>query len=156
VNFPRFSIAEMMAIVALAALDCWAIRLKGTVSTVRLLVVGALPMLNFLVVGLLFCLGRRTRSRISSTFLVAFEVTGWVALLMFVAVCVQASESLTVHLSYALSPFLNAMGFRPYSPADFVWRYAVAMCYLTAPQLAAAWVAGGITQRWLKQIACLP
>jgi len=146
----------MMAIVALAAVDFWAIRLKGTFSTVRLLVVGGLPMLNILVVGLLLILGRRTRSRISSPFLVAFEVTGWVVLLVFVAVCVQAGESLTVHLTYALSPFLNAMGFRPYSPADFVWRYAVAICYLTAPQLAAAWVAGGITQRWLKQIPCLP
>jgi hypothetical protein len=150
VTLPRCSLAELMVIVALAAVDCLAIRLRGSFSTVRFLIVGGLPMVNVLVISLLLILRRRIRREVPSRFLVGFAVTGWVVLGIFVAVCVQASEPLSRHLLYALTPFLNAFSFIPYSTADFVWRHGLAMCYLTAPQLAAALVAGGMNQRRLR------
>jgi hypothetical protein len=150
VMFPRWSIAEIMAIVAMAALDCLAIRLKGSNSTLRFLIVGGLPMQTVLLVGLLHMYRRRREK--PSLFLVGFEVAGWMSLLIYASVCVRANESLTWHLSYSLMPLLNATGFRSYSMADYLWRYGIAMSYLTAPQFATALVAGWINQRWSKPL----
>jgi len=75
------------------------------------------------------------------------------SVVIYVAVCVRATQVLTWHLSVTLSPWLSVTGFPPYSPADLICRYGLAMLYLTAPQLAAALVAGWLYERWCEQIA---
>jgi len=145
-RIPSFSIAEIMAIVAFAALDCLEIRAARSSPTLRCLIFGSLPMQNALLVGLLLMVQRRRRMEQPLAFLVGFEAVGWISLLIYVAVCVQATESLTWHLTCTLTPLLSATGFPPYSTADYICRYGLAMSYLTAPQLVTALVAGWINQ----------
>jgi hypothetical protein len=144
VRFLRISIAEIMAIVALAALDCLALRMGRSPAANRCLVFAGMPMQIILAIGLLPILRRRRRRETPSRFLVGFEVGGGICLLAYVSACVQATESLVWHLTSTLTPVLNALGFLPYSTADYTCRYGLAMAYLTAPQLAAALVAGWI------------
>jgi hypothetical protein len=82
---PRLRIAEIMAVVALLALDLGIVQalLKIAFSEIRpssdmawLLILGALPMANILAIGLLIC-RRHRRGRL---FLVGFVVFGAIAL----------------------------------------------------------------------------
>jgi hypothetical protein len=148
VRFPRFSIAEIMVIVALVAFDCAAPRLAGSQPAIRCLILGGLPMQSVLAIGRLLTISQRKRSEKPLDFLVGFEVGGGICLLIYVAACILATESLIVHLTRTVTPVLNSLGVVPYSTADYVCRYGLAMAYLTAPQLMAALVAGWINQRW--------
>jgi len=147
-----FSIAELMAIVALAALDSLEIRLGQSSPSLRCLVYGSLPMQSALIIGLLLVVQRRRQRKKPLPFLAGFEVVGWISLLIYVAVCVGATQSLTWHLACTLTPLLSATGFRPYSTADYTCRYGLAIAYLTAPQLVTALVAGWISQRRREQV----
>jgi hypothetical protein len=142
-----FSIAEMMAIVAIFAVDCAAIRLRADQS----ILVGGLPMQSALVIGLLLVFRWRRRGDKRLPFLVGFEIGGWIASVIFLAVCVFAPISLDQHLRHILAPFLRATGFEPFSLAYMACILITATSYLTAPQLAAALFAGWISQRWWKQ-----
>jgi hypothetical protein len=95
--------------------------------------------------------GWRRREKLSR-FLVGFELGGAICLLIYVAVCVQSTEFLVRHLTSTLTPLLNAIGFAPYSTADYICRYGLAMAYLTVPQLAAALLAGWINHGRLRQV----
>jgi hypothetical protein len=151
VAYLRFSIAEMMAIVALVALDCLAIRVSHSSLAAENAVFVVLPMQSVLAIGLLLMLRRRRRTEKPLPFLVGFEVVGWTCLLICVAVCVRAPESVDRHLTYILTPLVDAIGFQQFSTPDLICRYSIAMTYLSAPQLAVALVAGWISQRWWKQ-----
>jgi hypothetical protein len=151
VNAPRFRIAWMMAIVALVALDCAAIRelvaLKVR-STVRVyitcdsLMAGALPMANILAVGLLVGLGR-WRGR---PFLVGFEVTGTLALVVCVSLAVLFQEEVIApYVDLAAEPIFRALrpGWR--SPAPLF--YSIVSVMLLTPQVAVALFGGWLTRR---------
>jgi uncharacterized membrane protein YeiB len=81
---PRFRIAWIMVAVAVAALDFWAIRavFDRNSRTSYLLGIGAMPMANVLVVGLL--IGRWRRR--SPKFLSGVAVFGAMALAVYVIV----------------------------------------------------------------------
>jgi hypothetical protein len=79
---PRFRIAWLMVAVAIAGINFAAIRalldLNGTAA--QLLLVGALPMANVLIVGIMIA-RQRVRSR---PFLLGFEVFGAIALALYI------------------------------------------------------------------------
>ncbi len=150
VRLPSFSIAEMMAIIALVGLDCLAIRM-GSPLTLYSVTFGGLPMQIVLVIGLLLLLRLRRRKERQLPFLIGFEVVGWLGHLIFVAVCVQAAVSLDMHMVHALSPLLAVTGFQTHAAVDLIWRIALGMSYLTALQLVPALVGGLISQWWSKR-----
>lgn len=145
VRLPSFSIAEMMAIIALVGLDCLAIRM-GSSLTLYSVTFGGLPMQIVLVIGLLLVFRRRRQHQSQLPFLIGFEVVGWISHLIFVAVCVQAAQSLDSHMVHTLRPLLVLTGFRSQSTADLICRIGIGMSYLTALQLFPACVAGFISQ----------
>jgi hypothetical protein len=145
-----FSIAEMMAIVAIVALDSLAMRARHRVTLV-FLVIGGLPMQSALVIGLLLVFRRRRRMEKPIPFLVGFEVVGWIAHLIYVVLCLRAAVSLDRHLVETLEPLLRATGFPHFSTPDWIIWTGLAMSYVTAPQLAIAVLAGWISRRWWKQ-----
>src|SRR4051794_31380971 len=75
----RCSIAALMAVVVLVALDCVAIRtpLSGRSVTAGMLVLGGLPMANILAAGLVPLLPDRSGRCGCHRWLVGFEVVGW-------------------------------------------------------------------------------
>jgi hypothetical protein len=146
---PRISIAEIMVIVAIAALDCLAIRVRS-VLILYPLIFGGLPMQIALVIGLLILFRQRKRGDKPFPFLMGFEVVGWVGLLVYVAVCFQAPQSLDQHLSHTLGPVVSALGFQRFA-ADFILRCGIALTYLTMLQLIPALVAGWICLWWSKR-----
>jgi hypothetical protein len=155
VRLPSFSIADLMVIVAIVALDSLAIReaiteAQGTPILV-FLVLGGLPMHSVLVIGLLLMLRRRKLGREPVPFLIAFEVIGCVCLLVYVVLCFQSGRLIDTHLDDTLGPVLRATGFQPFSAPDWIIRVGLAMSYLTAPQLAIALVGGWFSQRWWKR-----
>ncbi len=147
VKRPSFSIAEMMAIISIVALDCVAIR-AGSPLTVYSLAFGGLPMQLVLVIGLLLVLPRRRQHERELPFLTGFEVVGWVGHLIFVAVCVQAAPSLDRHMVHTLTPLVAAKRFQSNGAADLTCRIGIGMSYLTALQMVPALVAGLISQWW--------
>jgi hypothetical protein len=150
VRFPRFSIAEIMALVAVVALDCVAIRV-GSPMTLYCLVFGGLPMQGALLISLMPVIRRQRRLERQVPFLTGFVAIGWVCHLAFVAICVQASDALTWHLTNTLTPVIRAIGTQRFSVADYICRFGIGMIYLTVPQLIPALVAGGICHWWRTQ-----
>ena len=95
---PSFSIAEMMVIVAVVALDCAALRVARSGPAIPYLVFGGLLMQIALVIGLLRLIRRRRRKEKPYTFIIGFEVIGWISHLCYVILCVHSAESLDTHL----------------------------------------------------------
>jgi hypothetical protein len=148
---PSFSIAEMMAIIAIVALDCLLIRAKQHSVTILFLVLGGSPMQIALMLGLLLMFRRRGRMEKPNSFLIGFEVVGWLCLLIYVVLCFQVSRSIDRHLGDTLGPLLLVTGFRHFSMPDWIIRVGLAMSYLTIPQLTIALVGGWISERWSKR-----
>jgi hypothetical protein len=147
VKLPSFSIAEMMAIVAIVALDCLALRFGAHAGVL----VGGLPMQSALVIGLPQVVRWRRSGYMRLPFLIGFEVGGWISSVILFAVCVFARRSFDEHLGHVIEPFLRGSGFAPFSTPDMIVRITLGACYLTAPQLLIALVAGWISQRLWKQ-----
>ena len=146
---PRISIAQIMVIVAIAAVDCLVIR--GMPDQVLYpLVFGGLPFQIVLVMGLLISFRRRKRGDKPLPSLLAFEFVGWISHLVYVAVCFQSPQSLDQHLGRTLGPVVRAIGV-PRSPtADIILRVGLAMAYLTMLQMIPALIAGWVWTRWSR------
>jgi hypothetical protein len=149
VTRPSFSIAEMMAIVAVVAVDCLVIRMARWGPAIPYLVFGGLPLQSVLVIGLFLMIRRRMDKPLP--FLFGFEVVGWTSHLVYVAVCVLAAASIDSYMVHTLNPLLGAMKVRPNSAAGFIAVCGLVTSCLTAPQVAIALVAGWMSQRWWKQ-----
>jgi hypothetical protein len=147
VKRPSFSIAELMVIVAIVALDCLAIRFGAHAGVL----VGGLPMQSALVIGLPLVVRWRRCEDMRLPFLIGFEVGGWISSVILFAVCVFVLRSFDEHLSHVLEPFLRGSGFAPFSTPDMIVRITLGACYVTAPQLAIALAAGLISQRLCKR-----
>ena len=148
---PSFSIAEMMAIVGIVALDCLVIRMARWGPATPYLVFGGPLMQIALVIGLLMMFRRRKRMEKPYPLLVGFEVGGWVGHLIYVVVCLHAPSSIDRHLRDTLGPLLQATGFQRFSTPYMIFGFILGISYLTAPQVAIASVAGWISQRWWRQ-----
>ena len=148
---PSFSIAEMMVIVAIVALDCLVIRMARWGQAIPYLVLGGPLMQIALVIGLFIMIRRRRRIEKPLPFLVGFEVGGWVGHLIYVVLCLHAPSSIDRHLFDTLGPLLRGTGFQRFSTPYMICGFILVISYLTAPQLAIALVAGSINQRWWRQ-----
>jgi hypothetical protein len=151
VKRPSFSIAETMVIIAIVAVDCLVLRVTPANLTLIYVIVGGAPVQSALVTGLITMFRRRGQMEKPNPFLIGFEVVGWIGLLIYVAFCFQAPESIDQHVFHVLGPLLDASGFQRFSSPDMIWRLTLIMSLVSAPQLAAALLAGWIIKRCSKQ-----
>jgi hypothetical protein len=146
VKAPRFRIAWVMVGIAIAALDFAAIRAMLGHPEIGLLVLGALPMANVLIVGTLVA-QQRPGSR---PFLLGFGVFGAMTLALFVALVsfVQDSERLiSSYLALLVLPmdkFVGSDQFFAYIPL----ACSVVVVMLTWPQVAFALIGGFLSRRF--------
>ncbi len=112
-KLPRFRLAWLMVFVAFAAVNFGVIRVlmgyRPNTHTGETLIVGALPIANVLVVGLL--IGQRRRG--SRRFLWGFEVFGVMALALHIAMAILSTgELLQSYLDLGFKPIVEAIGGR--------------------------------------------
>jgi hypothetical protein len=144
VSLLRHSIPGLMTLVLLAALDCTAVRtpLSGRSVTDVMLLLGALPMANVLVVGLLPLLhGRAGRGqggleRIPG--LIGFEAVGSAALLGYTVAAFKHADLLRDVVANALASL------RPLGNPTFL---SAVVATLLLPQLALALLGGWAVKR---------
>jgi hypothetical protein len=154
VKAPRFRIAWIMVAVAIAAVDFGLIRASlgpRAILAVELLIIGALPMANVLVVGILIA-RQRLKSR---PFLLGFEVFGAIALALYIYLATSSPPSplsaegpIEAYLRLAFEPLYAVIGsYLPLVRAAIGLLLGIVM--LVGPQLVFA-VIGGLLSRRFK------
>ncbi len=145
---PRFRIAWVMVAVAIAALDFGAIR--ALFGWGHRLLLGALPMANVLVVGILIAQWRPE----SRPFLLGFEAFGAMALALFVALVSffpDSYEPIGSYLALVESVLIEPMGIFIGQDRPFVFipiACFVAVVMLGWPQVAFALIGGSLSRRF--------
>jgi hypothetical protein len=142
----RFRIAWGMVGIAIAALDFAVIRAMLRYPEIGFFVLGALPMVNVLVVGTLVA-QQRPGNR---PFLLGFAVSGAMVLALFVALIIRDQNQdgpIFCYLSLLYVPMDKAVGLdRPYVRIPLECFVVVGM--LTVPQLAFALIGGFLSRRF--------
>ena len=143
---PRFRIAWVMVAVAITALDFTAIRtvLDSKSPLGGVLLLGALPMANVLVVGLVNA-RQRPKTRL---FLVGFELFGAIALASYIALSLLfPGGPIRPYVSIVLDPILATMG-----PAPPFIRFPIIWCVVAVilawPQVAFALLGGFLSRKF--------
>jgi hypothetical protein len=155
---PRFSIAGLMAIVVLAALDCAAFRaLTGPRNGLagNLFAYGVLPMANILAFGLPPLPGWRPGRGELHPFWGGFEVFGWAALLLSSAGAILTPglmASYTETVLGPLGPAFDRMGYDPQSPAWLLAEALVLGSVLLLPLLLVALLGGWLSSRFRVKV----
>jgi hypothetical protein len=150
---PQFRLAWVMVGVAIAALDFAAIRAMYGFLTGELLMLGALPMANVLVVGKL---ASKRRSG-SLPFLLGFEIFGAAALAIYVTWAILTDESTFAGSSYGIA--LNYCGTLLFDPVVRTFgrdrpvvasaiRLFLLVVLLCLPQLTFAIIGGFLSRRF--------
>ncbi len=149
-RLPRLSIADVMALTVLAALDSLIARAAWrTNNFVLLLFCGVVPWLNVLIVGLVVLWRRITRSE-RIAFLFGFEVAGSATLMLFVALIFgfrDASLEAFITATSPLNPLVDAA-----PPAGLVVAVGVVMIAMTIPHFIVALVFGFLNRRYCVEI----
>jgi len=109
----RFSIAEMMVVVLIVAMDLSALRLLMNPfwawqrQVFELIVVGALPMANILAMGLVYGFHQRSAHGKIPPSLVRFEVWGWAALVAWIGCFVFFTEPIYFAADRVVRSFIS-------------------------------------------------
>jgi hypothetical protein len=145
VKAPRFRISWLMVAVAIAAIDSWAIVGIELGNAGILLVFGALPMANVLVVGLLAARHRPA----TRPYLLGFEAFGAIALALYTLFVTSSHghDRLIVDYLELMGDTLRKIigqDHRFFIP--IAWFLVVVM--LGAPQLALALMGGFLSRRF--------
>lgn len=142
----RFRIVWLMVAIAIAALDFAVIRAVLRYPEIGFFVLGALPMVNVLVVGTLVA-QRHPENR---PFLLGFAVSGAMVLALFVALMILDTNQngpIFYYLSLLYVPLEKAVGLdRPYVRIPLECSGVVGM--LTVPQVAFALIGGFLSRRF--------
>ena len=143
----RLTILWAMVIVAVVAIDFGAVRAFFTQSlhhVVSMLILGALPMGNVLVVAHLIS-GRRCSY---SPFLSGFKAAGATALVVYIASICWSSEAVERLTSPLVQPLVDDLRRRPHpSTWDIATIYLLDAALFTLPQLAFALLGGYLLRR---------
>lgn len=145
---PRFSIAGLMALVAIIAVDCGIIPAFLDRSVLGpeisdLIVVGALPMANLLAFGLVALWEARSRRGSSRPLLARFEVCGGIALLVFLVCATLATHPIHEGVGRLLRPLLG--------PGPLFLTAAALICLL--PQISLALVGLWVDRKYRVRIS---
>lgn len=147
---PRFRIAWVMVFVAIAALNFTAIRavLDHRGLTSELFGMGALPMANVLVAGLLIGYPYRRSHR----FLLGFEAIGAMALALYiVGVSLYQEKFVTRYFDLFISPDVRTFG-PSLTSVHVVVLYSITVVMLVLPQLAFALISWFLSRKFKAAI----
>jgi hypothetical protein len=155
VNEVRLSILGVMAIVALAAVDCLALRrfyVPGSRSI--LLVGGLLPLVNLLAIGMFAGLRGLVARRRCPGFLVGFQAFGWTAAAAY-AIAAVSPSAFDLAMPY-LDELTGKLGLfnDGSSPSFLVFEGLCCSAALSAPLIAFGLVGGYLAHRseiWLAR-----
>lgn len=152
-KLPRFSIAWVMTIIIVAALDFAVIRaFLGMESDIGvLMVVGAMPMASLLLLGIPSLAWKFSGRGKPHPFLIGFEAVGWPTVLFYTVSTILFPGSLAEDIVAVML----------WLPIDFntpFWKswWASAGCeafLLLMPQLVPALIGGWLTQRFEIRIS---
>jgi hypothetical protein len=143
VKWPRFSIFDVMALVALVAIDIAALRLLAKAEAADqelagLMALGVLPLANVLAFGMARLMRARSSGHRARRFWAGFEAFGLVALLLFIAGTSFATHALYQAVDATIRPLVN-----PGRPVTHIILPA-----LLLPQLAFAILGGWLNTKF--------
>jgi hypothetical protein len=147
VKVPRFRIASIMVVVAIAALNLVAIRaLLGFRSLMgELLILGALPMANVLAVSLI--IGQRRPG--NRPFLLGFVPFGAMALALYVAVGTAFPREIVKSCMIPVNDYLVRV-IEPHRPLLFIPAQTFAyVLILGLPQVVFALIGGLLSRKFM-------
>jgi hypothetical protein len=146
VRLPRFSIASIMAVIGIVAIDFAAIRAMLGYPELGLFVLGVVPMANALAVGIL--IGQQRPG--SRPFLIGFEAFGVMAMALFVAFASTAPVGygpINSYLALLILPMDKIIS--PDRPlVYFPIACFVIVVMLAWPQVAFALLGGFLSRRY--------
>jgi hypothetical protein len=171
---PRFSISLAMALVALAAANCAAIRaavpLAETTDSSGIFLLGMLPLLNAQIIGLYYWIASRYRISLRRRtpqervgFAPVFAAVNALTILALIAACYFAPDALMEYLQYMSVPleqFFESLGFQPADYENPLFRFVAWPLLLGAvmsgPPLVFASMASGLSSRYKLVIVSRP
>ena len=148
---PRFSISVAMAVVALAAANCAALRV-AYLDDSGVFLIGLLPLLDAQIIGLYYLMASRyrislrRRRREQFGFAPFFVAVNALAFLVSITFCVLAPTVMTAYLGYVLAslePFL-ALGVQPALYVSLLFREVVGLLLVGALMSGPPLVLGSI------------
>jgi hypothetical protein len=143
---PRFGIAWIMAIIALAAINLAVLRAAQDHynQTIELLLAGALPMVDVLTIGILAGYKRHDRR----SFLLGFLLFGGLAASFYFFLVLRFSEEVVLpYVQFFLKPVWEMFREKP-TPAFLLIAYPMGIVLLVWPQLAFALLGGYVSRRY--------
>jgi hypothetical protein len=157
VKLPRFSIAWIMTIVVVAAIDFAAIRaLDGTNTIIGgLMAIGSMPMAGILVLGILSLVRAIMGRGEIRPFLIGFEVVGWTVLLLYTGSPILFPESVAGAIDSAALSLMRLIGLDTVGGLDPSWQLFGLFLFvliLLLPQLAFALIGSWLNQRFRIRI----
>jgi hypothetical protein len=158
-KLPRIGIAEIMALVGLVAIDCWAYGFmvgRGP-DLLRWILAATLPMANALAIGLHLALKGWARKGPSRPFLAGFVVVGTVSMILAALKMTFYPDGVDVFVHNAflkpwVVPMLDRAGLLDSSVGRSILITAILAC-LAAPQFILALAGGLITRHYGIKLA---
>ncbi|MGO9464492.1 MAG: hypothetical protein ACLQIB_08985 [Isosphaeraceae bacterium] len=153
----RFSIAEMMVVVMIVAMDLGTFRLLGPVygpwlhQLLELIIAGALPLANMLAIGLLYAFHQRSRHNNIPPSLVRFEVWGWAALVAWIGCFALFTEPI-----HNVADRLAKSIISPNTSLSALAFLALLIGFLLLPPLSVALVGSRFSARYRIRLAFEP
>jgi hypothetical protein len=153
-KLPRIAISEIMALVGLVAVDCWAygfmVGRGHTNDLLRLILDAILLMANTLAIGLYLAFKGWVRKEPPRPFLAGFVVVGTVSMILAALLMNFFPEVILVFVQHSvlwpsIVPMLERAGMLYSSVGRFILTTVILAC-LAAPQFILA-VAGGFIAR---------
>jgi hypothetical protein len=152
-NLPRFSIAWIMAIIVIVAIDFAAIRALSSTGTLVgvLIAIGSIPMAGILMLGIPSLIkGLSGRGKVRP-FLNGFEGVGWTILFVYTGSAILFPESIAGQFESVLNSLMKVMGWDAADTSDASWQLFwlfVAILILLLPQSVIALIGGWLNQRF--------
>jgi hypothetical protein len=138
----RPSIAGIMALTLMVALNCMAARAMLGLGSITPLLVGGLPMTNALALGLYLLRRGEPRGK-KRRFLVGFEVAGSAALSLYTTSCIWGEDLLGGYIDWMFSVARDVIPANALKPTSVpVASVLLILAFLTVPQLILALTAG--------------
>jgi hypothetical protein len=148
-NLPRFSIAWIMAIIAIVAIDFAVIRELDRTGTLvgGLIAIGSLPMAGILMLGIPSLIKGFSGRGDVRPFLNGFEGVGWTILFVYTGSAILFPESIAGQLESVLDSLLELMGWDTSDPSWHLFGLFVGILIHLLPQSVIALIGGWLNQR---------
>jgi hypothetical protein len=152
-NLPRFSIAWIMAIIVIVAIDFAVIRELDRTGTLvgGLIAIGSLPMAGILMLGIPSLVKGLSGQGKVRPFLNGFEGVGWTIMFVYTGSAIQFPESIAGQFESVFNFLMKVMGWVAADASDASWQLFwlfVSILIPLLPQLVIALIGGWLNQRF--------